>query len=571
MGVHSARRDAVTLNAALERFFAQYYLRHPVNATFTGVHEYDRLLPDWSIAARALEATELRALRLELEAAHPEAEATPAALRADSSALDAALARANLDVRLAEHASGFFHDRNPALWTGEAIFGAVSLMIRPVASVGERCSALRDRLAAVPAFLGAMRLVGNQAVPARWVERAQRECRAAVQLFGPGLELWLRESRAQGHADVRAAATSARAAFASCDAWLSTLPAADDCACSAGESLFAALLQRGHFCTETPAQLLSRATRELAGEQERLREMLARVAGSWSDLSAMLAADHPSADGYLSTFHAKWEACRAHVVEHELVTWPGTPDWPLRYAPIPPWACEAAPQLYWLFYRSPAPLDPYSVHDYLVSPVDASLEPAEQERRLRAWNHSTITLNHIVHHGAIGHHVQNWHARHRSRSRTGAIAATDCASRIGMFLGGSMAEGWACYATDLMDETGFLTPLEQVAQQHSRVRMLARAIVDIRLHTASFTVGEAAAFYHAEVAMAPEVAAAETTKNSMFPCTAVMYWLGTSTIHALREQVRAQRGGAFRLRAFHDELLGWGAIPVQLAAQMMTA
>ena len=101
--------------------------------------------------------------------------------------------------------------------------------------------------------------------------------------------------------------------------------------------------------------------------------------------------------------------------------------------------------------------------------------------------------------------------------------------------------------------------------------MLARAIVDIRLHTASFTVGEAAAFYHAEVAMAPEVAAAETTKNSMFPCTAVMYWLGTSTIHALREQVRAQRGAAFRLREFHDELLGWGAIPVQLAAQMMTA
>ena len=29
-----------------------------------------------------------------------------------------------------------------------------------------------------------------------------------------------------------------------------------------------------------------------------------------------------------------------------------------------------------------------------------------------------------------------------------------------MFLGGTMAEGWACYATDLMAECGFLTPEE---------------------------------------------------------------------------------------------------------------
>ena len=39
-------------------------------------------------------------------------------LRADPVALDCELARANLDVRLAEHESGHFHARNPALWTG---------------------------------------------------------------------------------------------------------------------------------------------------------------------------------------------------------------------------------------------------------------------------------------------------------------------------------------------------------------------------------------------------------------------------------------------------------------------
>ena len=101
-----------------------------------------------------------------------------------------------------------------------------------------------------------------------------------------------------------------------------------------------------------------------------------------------------------------------------------------------------------------------------------------------------MKLNHVVHHGAIGHHVQNYYAYH-GESAIGRVAAVDCASRIGMFLGGTMAEGWACYATDLMDEAGFLTPEESVAQQHTRARLLARAIVDIGLHERSLTVDEA--------------------------------------------------------------------------------
>ena len=52
-----------------------------------------------------------------------------------------------------------------------------------------------------------------------------------------------------------------------------------------------------------------------------------------------------------------------------------------------------------------------------------------------------------------------------------------------MFSGGSLAEGWACYVCDLMEEIGFLSPLERVAQQHTRVRLLARAVVDLSLHT----------------------------------------------------------------------------------------
>ena len=101
--------------------------------------------------------------------------------------------------------------------------------------------------------------------------------------------------------------------------------------------------------------------------------------------------------------------------------------------------------------------------------------------------------------------------------------------------------------------------------------MLARAIVDIRLHTGEFTFAQAVAYYVHEVGMPETVAVGEATKNSMFPCTAVMYWLGTRGLHQLRVHLWARQGGAFSMRAFHDRVLKHGAIPVALIARLMLA
>ena len=99
--------------------------------------------------------------------------------------------------------------------------------------------------------------------------------------------------------------------------------------------------------------------------------------------------------------------------------------------------------------------------------------------------------------------------------------------------------------------------------------MLARAIVDIRLHTGEFTFAEAVAYYVHEVGMPETVAVGEATKNSMFPCTAVMYWLGTQGILDLRHTMRARPD--YSPRRFHDALLSRGSIPVALAARLLTA
>ena len=66
------------------------------------------------------------------------------------------------------------HARNPALWTGEAIFGVVSLMLRPFAPRAARLSPLVSRLEAIPPFLAAMRESITVDVPDKWIARAQR-------------------------------------------------------------------------------------------------------------------------------------------------------------------------------------------------------------------------------------------------------------------------------------------------------------------------------------------------------------------------------------------------------------
>ena len=566
MDQHSARARSGILSKALERYFAQYFSRNPVNATFTGLHALDDRLPDWSLAGRTREATEMRRLRADLnDTANP----SLTQLRTSSIALDAELARANLDVRLAEQDTAFFHARNPALWTGEAIFAIVSLMIRDFAPVEERLRAIIARLNAIPRFLAAMPDAITAPVPTQWMSRAARECATAHDFLDHGLHDWMEANGvAQDTADiVHEAAERVRDAFTVTAASLASLPSSDS-GYAIGAEAFDLLLRRGHYCTTDAHTLLDRALAELPAEQEKLAALTAASTyESWPAVQAAMAADHPAVDDYYATFQRRWNDCHRIANEHRAVTWG---DWPIRYVPIPAWAQPYASQLYWLFYRSPAPFDPYDVYEYVVTPIDDSMTVEEQEKKLRAWNNSTITLNHVVHHGAVGHHVQNWHARYRSSSRIGRIAATDCASRIAMFLGGSMAEGWACYATQLMEELGMLTALEQLSEQHTRVRMLARAIVDIRLHHGLCTFAEAVQYYEEIVGMPLELATAETTKNSMFPCTALMYWLGTSRILSLREQVKSQRGSAFVLREFHDELLSRGAIPVSLVATLMT-
>ena len=553
------------MSAALDRFFEHYYRRRPVNATFTGMHAYDAQLPDWSREGLKALDDEMRGLHAELALTHAAPDKAHH-YRDDVELLDAELARAFLEIQLAENASTHGVRGNPALWTGESIFSVVALMIREFAALDDRLHAATARLEAIPAFLAQAReTMGDSALPAEWTARALRECDGATILLTRGVVAWLASgAHAPTHATkLRAASARALESFHHYAVWLRAQPVALESTTACGPALYDLLLARGHQCHRSRGDLLEDARARLADERATLDRMLRETAGSWKDAQEQLATDHPAPDDYLTAFARTWIACHDRTIERDVVSWP---DWPIRYVPFPEWTREAAPYLYYLYYRSPAPLDQNDTYAYVVPPLPS----AGFEQHLRAWNHSVIKLNHVVHHGGIGHHVQNWHAYHRARSLVGRVAAVDCANRIGMFSAGTMAEGWACYATELMNEEEFFTPLERISQQHSRLRFLARAIVDIEFHQGTFTFDDAIRFFQGAVDMDASVARAEVVKCSMFPGTAVMYWIGTQGILDLRAALRRTRGARFTLRSFHDELLGFGSIPVPLIARIMT-
>jgi hypothetical protein len=541
----------------IDAFLQWYYRAHPVNATFIGVHDHDDRLPDYSEAG-------LGALRADIDTLGRQLRAQENATLSPTESVDLRLVLGALDIAAWELSSSHGVRANPCLHTGEAIFGIVALFLRPFAPLDARVEAATRRMRAIAPFLTNARAAIGRA-PRAWIERAIRECAAAVEFFGRDIEILIRDEGIT-HPGFREAAQDAAGAFTRYQEHLTTasLPGASD-AYACGREALELLVSRGHFLPWNVGDVLAMADDAVAAAESAVRDE-ARAAGadSWQDALARLTDAHPSVDQYYARYAAVWEAARTAAIDGDLVSWP---DYPIRYVPQPAWARRAAPQLYFLFYRAPAAFDRLPVVDYLVTPIDASMPSEELARRLRATNDGVIKLNHVIHHGGLGHHVQNWYAYNVASSRIGRIAAVDCANRIALFCGGTMAEGWSCYAVDVMEEVGFLTPLERVAQAHTRLRIATRALVDVQLHTGAWSLEQAAACYRDRAGMSADAARAETVKNTLFPGTALMYLTGTAQIHQLRGEMVTR--GSMSLRAFHERFLSFGSIPVALIAQAM--
>ncbi len=108
--------------------------------------------------------------------------------------MDRKLAEGFLEIQLWEYDSNHFHRGNPSVYTGEAIFGVMSLFLRPFAPFRDRVESAIARLAAIPEFLA--RRGGTYAERREtWTQRAIRECTGALHFLGEGIDILMEDER----------------------------------------------------------------------------------------------------------------------------------------------------------------------------------------------------------------------------------------------------------------------------------------------------------------------------------------------------------------------------------------
>jgi hypothetical protein len=522
----SSRGDGgVTAFAGLvDAFLEHFWSTHPVDASFAGLVGYDHLLPRATVETAARERTELAELRGRLAR-------TPvpddAAARIDAALMHGYLASAS--------AASMTRPRfaNPVWYTGEIAFGLIALLLP--GPLPREARALEARIAAIPDQLAAAQAhIAGRPTPADWVTRARTECAAIIRLLDASLPL-----HPLGAQLANAPIPQAREALERFERLIAGLPDADP---AAGTDFLALLVRDVHAFDESPGQIERAAAQEFERLSQELDAAARRLdpARSWRACVAELALPDVTGDDAVIASLRGWNV-RALAAGAELVT--PAADYELDFAPLPAWASAIYADLYFLFYRSPAAYAPGAGSIYWATAPQST---------------ATIKLVHAVHHGSIGHHTQNARAR-AAGSRLARIAAGDGASGIALLGGGTIGEGWACYAEDLLAETpGFYTPEETLLLTAFELRNVATCLGDIRLHTGQWTLEDMRRFYRDEAAFTPARVWSETTRNSIFPASRLMYWTGTQRIKALRAQ------SPLGPKAFHDTLLSYGAAPIDV-------
>lgn len=136
----------------------------------------------------------------------------------------------------------------------------------------------------------------------------------------------------------------------------------------------------------------------------------------------------------------------------------------------------------------------------------------------------------------------------------------------------AFVEGWALYAERLGKEVGFYQdPYVDYGRLDDEMLRAIRLVVDVGVHRKHWTREQVVQFFHDHSSSNEASVQSETDRYIAWPAQALAYKVGQLTILRLREQARAALGDRFDLRAFHDEVLGAGALPMDVLEQRITA
>jgi uncharacterized protein (DUF885 family) len=231
-------------------------------------------------------------------------------------------------------------------------------------------------------------------------------------------------------------------------------------------------------------------------------------------------------------------------------------------------------QLPKFFGRLPkAPFEVAAVPEYLEKTsapayYEAATPDGSRPGRLRidTYNFASRNLYGVeaiaYHEGLPGHHLQISIAQELGDTPT---------FRKHLFYT-AYIEGWGLYSERLGKDIGFYQdPYSDYGRLEADIWRAIRLVVDTGVHSQHWTRQQMADYFHAHSNIDETSIQVEVDRYIAWPSQALAYKVGQLKILALRDRAKLALGDKFNLRAFHDQLLDSGALPLDVLSDRIDA
>jgi uncharacterized protein (DUF885 family) len=229
-----------------------------------------------------------------------------------------------------------------------------------------------------------------------------------------------------------------------------------------------------------------------------------------------------------------------------------------------------------LFGRLPkAPFDVLAIPDYLEkTSASAYYEPGTPDGsrpgrlRINTYDARDRNLYEVestaYHEGIPGHHMQISIAQ----EQTGVPEFRKF--DVGSYT--AFVEGWAMYAERLGKDLGlYQDPYSDYGRLEGDQERAIRLVVDTGVHAGGWTREQMVDFFHDHSSIAEPEVQAEVDRYIAWPSQALAYKIGQLKILELRDRAKKALGEKFDIRAFHDQVIDSGALPLDVLEERIDA
>ena len=562
-----------TADAAVDARFADLSKRwldgflklNPVGATQQGDHRFDAEIEDLSAAGRTAYVAFANTMLAELDA-------IDAGKLSRENQIDAAILRNQLrsDVWGMETQQAWAWD--PQMYSGLAGGAIYNLMAREFAPLPERLKSATARMEKLPALFAQMRAnIDPARVPKIHAETVAKQNGGVISLVEQFIVPNAGQLQGEDRKRLDAAIEGLRKAVAEQQLWLDkTLVPNAKGDFRIGRKLYDEKLEFALMSTLSRAEIKQRAEAEVVrvrAEMYRIaRQVLKDKPGApempespnaeqqQKAIEAALElayADKPARDAVVETAKQTLAQATAFTRAKDLVT---VPDDPVEIILMPEFQRGVAVA----YCDSPGPLDKGLKTYYAISPIPDEWTDAQSDSFLREYNTRMIHLL-SIHEAMPGHYLE------------GAFSARYPSTLRGVLRSGMFAEGWAVYTESVMMDAGYLDndPLFHLVRHKFYLRAVANAILDQGVHVDNWSKEQAMELMVKRTFQQEREAEGKWVRAQLSSAQLPTYFVGVQEHFDLRKAMEQKQGNDFKLKAYHDQVLSYGAPPVRFVRAMM--